>query len=306
MNKNLLLSFFMGWLFLTSCHNKYICPECDSEKGIMIKFNWDDVDQISDGMKVYFYNTSVELDYSFNVSSMGERINIKPGTYTIFCHNNDTEYVNWRGQSNKNTIEAYTRNATLEEDHTRLNENTQEMVVMPDYLCGQTRYSVDIPYRYSDIFIIEMIPHELVDVYTYEVLNVINAQNITKIRATLTGVSSTLFPCNPEKEKVAATIPFMGNVSHADENLIEGKMINFGFVNKDDIRNLLTVYFWSPNGNVKATFDVTKQVQNAPNPMNVLIVVEDTIQIPKEIGNDNEGFSPNIDEWKELHSDIVL
>ena len=95
-------------------------------------------------------------------------------------------------------------------------------------------------------------------VYTYEVINVIKAQNITKIWSTLTGVSSTLFPCNPEKEKVAATIPLMGNVSHADENLIEGKMINFGFVNKDDIRNLLTVYFWSPNGNVKANFDVTK------------------------------------------------
>ena len=88
------------------------------------------------------------------------------------------------------------------------------MVVMTDYFCGQTRYGVYIAYRYSDIFIIEMIPHELVGVYTYDVLKVINAQNSTKIRATLTGVSSTLFPCNPEKEKVAATIPFMGNVSH--------------------------------------------------------------------------------------------
>ena len=307
MQSKYLIYILLSFIFLNGCKNKHICPECEVNKVLMIEFDWKDVDQIPEGMRVLFYNDKGDLAYSFNVSSAGERIWVKSGVYTVFCHNNDTEYVNWRGQSHENTLEAYTRNGTIEEDHTRATSSEDEqIVVQPDFLCGDVRRNVLIPIHFEGVRVILLTPQDLLDHYTYEISNIVNLKAVTKIRCTLTGISGTLFPCKPENQLTPTTIPFMGNVSVDNKGMVEGEMQNFGYIKNSDVKNYLTTYLWRPGGNVKATYDVTDQLRNAPDPRNVNIVIHTTITIPDEIGNDDEGLDPTVEDWIDIEDTIIL
>ena len=295
-------------LNLSACHNKDLCPECDSEAGIEIKFDWSDVTQIPAGMTVLFYNQAGELAYTFtNVPKEGEMIRIDAGTYQVACYNNDTEYARWSGFDKLDSLQVTTREGELTEDHTRAAElpETGKLKVMPDYLCGAVVNKVLIKANDPNLQVVLLTPQPLIDLYTYKVSNIVNAQYITQIRTTLSGLSDRYYLANPEYQQAAVTMPFMGNLAEGNKEMIEGKMQNLGYYHHPDTRNYLTLYLWSPGGNLRATFDVTDQVHNAPDPHRVNIIIQTTITVPPPIEGD-DGLDPSVDEWQDLYFDVIL
>ncbi|MGL4292857.1 MAG: DUF5119 domain-containing protein [Bacteroidales bacterium] len=294
--------------FFSSCHNKSLCPSCDQESGIEIKFDWKNIEKIPSGMTVLFYSPNGNLVYTFkNVSPNGERIRIESGNYQVACYNNDTEYGQWSGFDKIDSLNVTTREGELDEDHTRA-ANTPEtgvLNVMPDYLCGDVIKNKIILPDDPTIQIVLLTPKPLIDIYTYQISEIENAQYITKIRATLSSLSDRYYLANPDFQKAATTVPFNGNIAEDNKAMIIGQMYNLGYFRNTSARNILTLYLWTPGGNLKATFDVTDQIRTAPNPHRVNIIIKTKITVPPPIEGD-DGLNPSVDEWQDIYYDVIM
>lgn len=296
---------FISLLALSSCHYKTICHECDAEATIMIKFDWSKIDFMPEGMTVLFYNENDELVYSFlNVSPDGRLVNLNAGKYHAVCYNNDTEYIHWRNQDNINTLEAYTNPTELKASHTRVKETNEILIAMPDRLCGQCRWDIEVVPEDDVNQVILFTPQLLTDTYIYKFTNVVNSQYITSIKATLSGLNNGYFIAHPDKSPGTCTMPFDGNVDKDDQKMITGNMLNFG-ATKGQTNNL-TLYIWSKGGNIKGTWNVTNQVVEAPNPHYVVIIIDAEIVIPIPIGNGGDVIEPSVDEWIDINETVIL
>ncbi len=304
--------YFISLFLLWGCHFKDICPECDTVNEVLIKFDWSKIDFVPDGMTVLLYDTDGNLVETFsNVPSEGRIVKLKSGGYSAACYNNDTEYVQWRNLNNINTLEAYTTETDILADHSR-NRSTrtssykvtnEKLTAMPDMLCGECLWDIDVMTKDDDVQVILFTPTLLVDVYIYEFTNISNTEHITNIRATLSGLNEGLYIADQQESTESCTMPFSGNVDETKENTITGTMVNFGFTK--DKSNLLTLYLWTKGNNIKSTWDVTKAVENAPDPHYVVIIIDTPIEVSPPIEGD-DGINPEVNDWIIINETIIL
>lgn len=295
-------------LLFASCRNKDLCPECDKETGVEIKFDWKDISNIPEGMTVLFYNMQDELVYKFNnVSPQGELIRIDAGEYRVACYNNDTEYVNWSGEANFDSLQVYTRQTDIANYKQKPSDKLpeEELVKSPDFLCGSILIRKEIVPFAKYMQVVLLTPEPLLDKYSYSVSKIENGQYITKTMASLTGLSKRYYLGNSTKQNGIVTMVFDDNTLSDQTTKAIGNMLNLGYYHNALNRNYLILYLWSPGGNLRAVFDVTDQVKKAPDPHNVHIVIDTKIIVPPPI-DDNEGLDPSVDEWKDIIYDVIL
>lgn len=297
------LAFVLTFL-LTGCRNKELCPQCEQEAGIEIKFDWSDVATVPEGMTVLFYNMQNELIYTFNnVSPMGEIVRINAGEYHIACYNNDSEYVQWYDIANVDSLYVETRETDLLKISDKL--PVEYIVESPDFLCGDVLLKKEILAYNTELQVIFLKPIPLLSQYSYSISNIENAEYITKTTATLSGLSQRYYLSQPEHQNGIITMPFKENTLTNQQQTAIGSMYNFGDYHILNQRNYLTLYIWSKGGNFRAIFDVTNQVQNAPNPKNVNLVIDTKIVVPPPISGD-DGLDPSVDGWKDFYYDVIL
>ena len=220
---------FIGLFLLWGCHFKDICPECEKETQVLIKFDWSNIDFVPDGMTVLLYDKDGSLVETFsNIPPDGRIVNIKSGGYSAACYNNDTEYIQWRNHDNINTIEAFTNETTILDEHCRDQDTrsisnkvtNDQLLAMPDLLCGECRWDIDILAADDEVQVILFTPDLLVDVYIYEFENVVNPEYITNIRATLSGINDCMYLSNPQQSTESCIMPFTGNVDETNKGTI--------------------------------------------------------------------------------------
>lgn len=295
---------FVLFFLLSGCRNKELCPQCEQESGIEIKFDWSAVNTVPGGMTVLFYNMQDELIYTFNnVSPTGEMVRINAGEYKVACYNNDSEYVQWYDISNMDSLYVETRKTDLLKVSDKL--PVEDMVECPDFLCGSVLSKKEILAYDTELQVILLKPMPLLCQYSYRISSIENAEYITKTSATLSGLSQRYYLSNPEHQNGVVTIPFKDNSLIDQQQTAIGGMYNFGDCDMQNRRNYLTLYIWSKGGNFRAVFDVTNQVRNAPNPKNVHIVIDSKIVVPPPISGD-DGLDPWVDEWKDFYYDVIL
>lgn len=301
---------FRGLIYLillvlfSACHNKELCPECSKETAIEIKFDWSQITNIPEGMTVLFYNMDNDLVYTFNnVSSKGQIVRIDAGQYRVACYNNDTEYVEWSGIANLDSLHISTRKTSIHKS--RIRKIEEEIVESPDYSCGYLLIEKEI-YEYVDYLqVIWLKPQPLLDQYTYSVKNIENGQYVVKTMATLSGLSKYYYLSDPLSHNIKTIMTFADNQLTDNDQQAIGSMFNLGYCHDMSVRNILTLYIWSPGGNLRATFDVTDQVRNAPDPHNVHIVINTKIVVSPPIDGE-EGINPSVDDWEDKIYDIIL
>lgn len=303
------LNYMAGLAFavlflLAGCRNKELCPQCDQETGIEIKFDWSAVTTVPGGMTVLFYNMQNELIYTFNnVAPSGEKVQINAGEYQVACYNNDSEYVQWYDIPNMDSLYVETRKTDLLKGSDKL--PVEDMVECPDFVCGDVLLKKEILADDPNLQIVLLKPMPLFCMYSYSISSIQNAEYITKTTATLSGLSQRYYLSNPDHQNGIITMPFKDNSLIDQQQTAIGSMYNFGDCHMQNRPNYLTLYIWSKGGNFRAVFDVTKQVQNAPNPKNVHIVIDTKIVVPPPISGD-DGLDPSVDEWKDFYYDVIL
>lgn len=326
---------------LMSCNHKELCYLEVQKRKLMVEYDWSEAPEATPaGMCVFFYsldNPGTYYRFDFDNREGGE-IEIPAGKYTLITYNNDTEIVRFADTNTYSAHSAYTRTGDLLEPlygngvkSSAATDNGERVFITPDELwgCHATDIVIDeqgvtytvLPYEgmsradcedcsqitYSTQ-VITLYPHDMLCHYDYEVRNVENAQNVSKISAALSGMASELNLSVESVDKEPVTLPVSGQ-ANADTHKITGKFLTFGHSDDNSVLHKMTFFAVMKDGS-KYRIDnidklnVTAQVDNAPDRRHVHIII-DGLKLP-DSSDENSEWIPTVDDWGVHWEDIHL
>ena len=123
------------------------------------------------------------------------------------------------------------------------------------------------------------------------------------VSGALTGMSGGMLVGRNELTSDPVTVPF-GVVSDGTSTLTADFLV-FGQTGPEDPVHKLVIYVIMSDGSRNYyTIDVTWQVDGAPDPRDVHIML-DGLPLPKPIVNGG-GFHPTVDEWQNVDVDVPM
>lgn len=284
---------------------------------VEVIFDWSKApDTQASSMVLYLYHDSKDMmNFWFN-NRNGDIIRTYGGRHKAICHSNDDPYGHHlRNTGSHDDFEIYTEGASVlvgQGISTRgipRAEGTEDqpLRVTPSIIYGTAETELDI--RVSALpQTITFYPEELTCRYSVEFVDVKNLKSAdTYIDATLSSLAGGYYP-----GRMSATSEA---VSHAitlspDDGLtsLRADFFTFGTPEGDDLPHKLCLYIALKNrtGNYY-TFDVTDQINNAPDPRNVSIRIYG-LELP-ELPDDpppEGGLSVDIDSWQAIYFDVKV
>lgn len=309
-------------LVLTGCEYKELCYDHNHYGDVNVRFDWSkEPGKKVEGMTVLFYNldapASEPLRYDF-VGMDGGHARLQPGTYRAVAYNYDTETILYRGMDRDQTLEAYTRQSSIEEG-TQLSRsgmpraaNTEdEMVILePDPLYGAVSETFTVEINGQCDVVIS--PESRVTELTVTITNVPNLQYSSQFAGALSGLSPSV--------AMASGVPGDGHVTQAftasvvGDSTLEMRVRIFGHcphaVDGELWPHILTVYAILADGSKwYYTTDVGDQIHNVvidpTNHKEEIRIELDDLPVPKPIVN-GSGFQPTIDGWQSINIEVTM
>ena len=154
--KNTIRIFVIFSLLLSSCYNKDLCPDCEIQEGLSIKFDWSKVAP-QPLMTTLVYNAKGELVKKYQVPEGGKDISLLPGKYTIVTYNSSSD-SQWSGENSLNTLHI------TSPDGDQAGEKASST-----YVCGATKRDVVVKNESGTEQVISLTPTEITDHYTYQI-----------------------------------------------------------------------------------------------------------------------------------------
>lgn len=323
-----ILCILISAMALCSCNHKDLCYGHHHTRALHLSFDWRDAPDASpEGMCVYFHpldgQTAPERRFDFAGLDGGD-IELAQGIYNVICYNNDTEAIQLRGTSKFDTHEAFTREGNIFEpiygSGAQYSQNAvatdERVVICPDMLWGCNQLDVEISdngitynapysraYYINNADTINLFPHELVCHYSYEIRHVKNLKYATQMCATLSSMAPSLFLGSEEVSDEPVTIPFAAKSDGTSK--ITGQFLTFGYSPKNTKPHKFVLYVWfKDGGKYYYTFDVTQQIESAPDKRHVHLIM-DGLDFPQPIGG-GSGLEPSVDGWTEVIDDIYM
>ena len=311
--KNILC--LLGWgaglaVVVTGCSHKELCYD-HRHTVVRVEFDWsEDPAAAPSGMCVLFYpadgGAPVVKEFA---GREGGRVEIPAGDYDVVCYNTDASEVSFQGVGSFSTLVAVTRESSVSEG---LDEGLaspplpveEPVVAAPGRLWSCRLDDVRVESGGDGVEnVVLLAPRSVTRRVVWEMTSITNGGNLTGVRAVLSGVSGSLRLGSVMPVSAAVTMPSAGGVDAANPELLTGAFDCFGCGGDISCRHMLTIYCWSPNGNVMASWDVTDQVHAAADGEDIRIVVSGDIVIPDE---SDGGFSPGVGGWDDKQSDIIM
>lgn len=306
-----ILTIFLGGL-LVSCDHKDLIYDDTGTPEIEIAFDWSKAPEAQPASVVaYLFPVTEEyapLRYNFS-GYLGGAANVPSGEFVGIGMNSDNTYwAHFRNTADHEQFEVYTNDlSTLtalgletraiprspENETERMAEAAADMM----WTDRENGISID-PYKEGQV--ITFYPEEITCHYTVTINNIENIEYLkgASIDATLSGLSESYFPGQRKTSFTPVTMPVVLSQIKG-KNSVEGRFINFGNSADPTRKNILTVYLvFDDHTGSYATYDVTDQVREAPDPHHVNIVV-DGLKLPKPISS-GSGFMPNVNEWNSV------
>ena len=169
---------------------------------------------------------------------------------------------------------------------------------------------------YNEERVITLYPTDYVCHYEYVVNHVINATNVTDVCATISGMSGRYWFASDSLSKKPVTLPLATRVERSPSGGTEarfyGEFLTFGHHGDNEKNHMMMFYIWRSFGedgsaNQYKEFNVTTQVDEAPNKRHVTIVIDSLIL---EAGPPDPGYSGmfdvKVDDWVEENFDLPL
>lgn len=314
---------------LSSCEHKDLCYHHPHTATVRVEFDWRDASEAHpEGMCVFFYSMERGGYRRFDFADIkGGPVELEVGTYRVIFHNNDSEVDLYRGTDDFDMYESYTREAYIFEP---IYGNTsgiapasiedETVCLSPDILYGGHALEVEVSesgvsytcvsktgereIREKDSeLVITLYPEKKTCTYTYEIRNVKNLKYTTQMSGSLSGLCHGIFLGNDAFEHTLVTVPFE---AHPDGgSTVTGRFCTYGHCRSHDPHTTFTLYVWMKDGaKYYYTWDVTDQVDNAPDPHNVHIII-DGLAFPQPIDN-GSGFDVAVDDWQVVEEDIIM
>lgn len=310
---------------LTSCNAdlRELCYDHRHEANVNVAFSWVNAPAITpSGMTVLFYNTALAQQdperYDFS-GNQGGSAHLKANTYRAMAYNYDTETILYRGRESAQTLEAYTRNSSIEEG-TQMSMATrgydmpraagtesQPVILEPDALCGAVSGDFGLGTNDDQVVVIspEMRSHEV----TITITNVPNLQYTSQFGGALTSMAGSVNMLTGEAGNEEVTQAFTGYAIDATTLVFRFRM--FGHCPHRDEgvlhTHLLTIYAILADGSKwYYTEDVSNQMHDrSQNPDEDVVINLDELPVPKPIVNGG-GFQPTIDGWQGIEIEVGM
>lgn len=304
-------------LMSVSCRTDELCYQHPHGASITIAYDWTNAQGADpEGMRVWLYpqntdNGNPELRDLSGIT--GGRIeDLTEGSYHIISHNNDTELIIYTDRDNHNGHRVSTRDADILEPISRAgeisakglrSEGDERVAAAPDRMWLANSYNEDV----RDGSTVKLAPRQIHCHYTYEFVNVGATSGVSKISASISGMSAGVWLSDGRHIGDVVTHPIEAKIDESG-NRIYGDFYTFGYPADSQSPHRMEVYVVMSNGQkYKYTagdyLDVTDQVRNAADPKNVHIVI-DGLELPKPVSGD--GFDPSVDDWDEEDHDINI
>ena len=269
-------------------------------------------------MILYLYPEGHDvMNYWFN-NPDGGPIKSYAGRHTAICHSNDDPYGHHlRNQENHNELEVFTDNTTVlvgqgisTRSIPRAKGTEDEPLRMtPSMIYGAQNSEIDLKLT-SFAQSITFYPEELVCRYTVEFVDVENLKSADlRIDATISSLAGGYFPGRMAASSEPVSHSFT-LVADEEMNSMRSEFYTFGVPDGEERPHMICVYVALRNnqGNLY-TFDVSDQVNNAPDPRNVNIKIYG-LKLPELPDDptppDQGGVSIEIDSWETFHYNIIV
>lgn len=313
-----------SWIYDYPC-----CCDCREGEGSLEVFSdWHDCpDADPGGMAYIFFPVSGGEPWRFDFPGKeGGPVALPDGEFHVISFNDDTSRVLFGNEENYSRFYCYCMETGLYDGLASTpagspigptkTEDGEKVVSPPDEMWGDgvkwfsldkrgveyRRYNSDRIISYKDR-ILFLYPNQITPCYSYVATGVSNLSGVARMCASLSGMSSQLMLASDTPCGEAVTMPLPAVKS--GENEVSGSIFTFGRVENDIVPNKLTLYFWLADGNkYKYEFDVSCQIINAADKMNVLITVGN-IDLPVSGPPSGDGaFDVTVDGWQTYIIDI--
>ncbi len=310
-------------LFLTTagCSQKDLnddAPTTIADK-VEVVFDWSKAPgSQANSMALYLYPEDHEMmDHYFN-NPNGSTIRSYAGKHTAVCHSNDDPYIHYlRNKHAHGEIEIFTADAAMlvgQGISTRgipRAEGTEDepLRFTPTMIYGAQETEIEFRVTSFNQKLV-LYPEELVCHYSVEFVDVENLKREDLcIDATISSLAGSFFPGRMETggEAVSQTFTLSADLGR---NSMRSEFLTFGVPSGRERPHKICLYIALKNrkGNFY-TFDVSDQVNNAPDPHNVsikipgLIIPDILYEDPDDVGG---GVSIEVDSWETIHFGIQV
>ena len=287
---------------------------------VEIIFDWSKApDKEAQTMVLYLYSDSHEmLDYRFN-NPDGGKIRTYGGHHTAICHSNDDPYGNHlRNHHSHDEVEIYTDETAMlvgQGISTRgipraKGTEDEPLRNTPTMIYGAQHRDVNLKVT-SFLQQVQLYPEELICRYSVEFEDVENLKSADlRIDATISSLAGGYLPgkMSTTSEAVSHTFTLTADIEH---NSLKSDFLTFGIPAGEEQPHMLCLYIALKNRTGSFyTFDVSDQVNKAPDPRNVSIKIHG-LKLP-EIPDDpvppqgEGGISIEVDTWDTYHFDLKV
>lgn len=293
------ISACMLW---SSCEHKPLwMPESPMEN-TEVSFDWRYAPEAApEGMTLLLYGSpGDEAPWLYNLSPEGGNIAIEEGSYLAVSYNNDTSGILFRSQESYAGFEAYTRQGNLFDGlgHAYAGSLPQRdtgetVVITPDMMwIGREEAPVLMPEQHLTLY-----PCQATARYRFTIDKVENLAGAVRMCGSMSGLSGGIMMSTGERTPTPVTLPSAASKSGSES--IAGEFLTFGIPADPVAQNILSVYIWLGDGNKYSfNFDVTDQVRNAADPLDVMIEASG-IKLPEVSRPPDEsgGIGVDVDAW---------
>lgn len=305
---------------LTGCEQRELCYDHNHSANVRVDFDWFFArDAQVDGMTVMFYNeddpTAEPIRYDL-AGREGGTVKLQTGKWTAIAYNNDTETILLRGHSSPSTLEAYTRESSVEEgtqiftrgDVMPRAANTEEepVILEPDWLYGTIGEPLILgPDETNATLTLQPEPR----VYEVDITirDVPNLEYAGQFGGSLSGLAPSVQIASGILGSGCATEAFTCQV--IDKTTLQMKFRIFGHCPEGILSpHLLTVYAILSDGTKwYYTEDITAQLHEASEKEtnhHIEVVLED-LPLPRPIVN-GSGLQPSVDTWQNIEIEVEM
>ncbi len=308
----------LGAAMMTSCDHKDLIYDNTQTPELKIIFDWRNADGASPAsVAAYLFpeaGTTPALRYNFSGKD-GGLANVPGGGYIGLGMNSDnTDWARFRNTDDSDLFEVYTDDvaalATFGLDPLSVprsrdvaTERMAQTAAGMMWTDRQEQISVD-PYAKNQT--ITFYPREITCHYSVTINDIDNIDYLkgANLDATISGLSESYLIGHRSTSATPVTMPVVLQQVEG-KNSVRGTFINFGSVNDSSRKNILTVYLvFEDHTGSYATYDVTDQVRQAPDPHHVDIVV-DGLKLPRPISS-GSGFIPSVNDWSSVNYNLDM
>lgn len=291
-------------VLMGACDGRELCYDHSHVSPVMVEFDWSMApDADPESMVVWFFSVETDESYRFELTDGGDlasrgafdrRIQVRPGTYRVLCHNGSTDYNIERGQY----FDEY-RLVTSSDDVLAPMNRNDNAPLPPSVASQPVRTQASATYAHALAAAVTVEPSATTEmhirftpvcvtsVYDVVITGVVNLRADTEASAVITGLAEGWHIGQERPDGAQVTVPF--GLNHCGSDCLRGQLVVFGDNVQCDVRHYLRVY---TSYKLYYDYDVTDQIHNAVDTKHIEINVNG-LKLPAS----GDGMSPGVNDW---------